>query len=114
MKIHDIFLPIFPDMVVWPESSNVSLFNTSDQANGDTATVSQLSRDSGTHIDAPLHFVQGGVGVDSLPLESLCGSALVCHELKADAHSAKVIEQMNVPNATERLLMRTHRSKNKT
>ena len=112
MKILDISLPIFPGMVVWPGSSNVSLSRTSDQEHGDDVTVSELSFGvhSGTHIDAPLHFVQGGVGVDSLPLESLCGPALVCYEPIASALSAKVFEQMNIPSGTERLLVRTRNS----
>ena len=112
MKILDISLAIFPDMVVWPGSSNVSLSRTSDQERGDDVTVSELSFGvhSGTHIDAPLHFVRGGAGVDSLLLESLCGPALVCHDPRANSLSAEVFEQMNVPSGTERLLVRTRNS----
>jgi len=32
---------------------------------------------SGTHVDAPAHFIEGGAKVDSLPLESLLGQAEV-------------------------------------
>jgi hypothetical protein len=64
MKIHDISLPIFPGMVVWPDDPNVSLRRTLDQSKGDLATVSELALGvhTGTHLDAPLHFVPGGVG----------------------------------------------------
>ena len=31
----------------------------------------------GTHIDAPLHFIDGGDGVENLPLNSLAGKAKV-------------------------------------
>ena len=36
-----------------------------------------LTTHSGTHVDAPLHFVAGGVAVDALPLEILIGKARV-------------------------------------
>ena len=81
MKLYDISLPIFPGMVVWPDNPNVTLRRTLDQAKGDIATVSELSLGvhTGTHLDAPLHFVPGGAGVEALSLDVLCGPALVCH-----------------------------------
>ena len=112
MKLYDISLPVFPGMVVWPDNPNVTLRRTLDQAKGDLATVSELSLGvhTGTHLDAPLHFVPGGAGVDALPLEVLCGPALVCHALNANALTADVFEAMNIPAGTERLLIRTHNS----
>jgi len=109
MKIHDISLPIFPGMVVWPDDPNVSLRRTLDQSKGDLATVSELALGvhTGTHLDAPLHFVPGGTGVDALALDVLCGPARVHHALDADALTAEVFERMNVPSGTERLLVRT-------
>jgi len=112
MKIHDISLPVFPGMVVWPDNPSVTLLRTQDQAKGDTATLSELSLGvhTGTHLDAPLHFVPGGAGVDALALDVLCGPALVCHALEADALTAEVFEGMNVPVGTIRLLIRTRNS----
>ena len=112
MKIHDISLPIFPGMIVWPDDPNVSLRRTLDQSKGDLATVSELALGvhTGTHLDAPLHFVPGGTGVDALALDVLCGPARVHHALDADALTAEVFEQMNVPSGTERLLVRTRNS----
>lgn len=112
MKIHDISLPVFPGMVVWPDNPNVTLRRTSDQAKGDLATVSELALGvhTGTHLDAPLHFVPGGAGVDALSLDALCGPARVHHALEADVLSAEEFEKMNVPTGTERLLVRTRNS----
>ena len=36
-----------------------------------------LGTHTGTHIDAPRHFIPGGITVDQLPLEQLVGSASV-------------------------------------
>ena len=112
MRIHDISLPIFPGMVVWPDNPNVTLRRTLDQEKGDVATVSELSFGvhTGTHLDAPLHFVRGGAGVDSLALDVLCGPALVCHALEADSLTAGVFESLHIPAGTGRLLVRTRNS----
>ena len=40
-------------------------------------TRMDISVHTGTHVDAPAHFVAGGAGVDSLDLNTLIGPALV-------------------------------------
>jgi arylformamidase len=50
-----------------------------DMRKGDALTLSaySLGAHSGTHIDAPMHFVLGGATIDQLPLEPLIGPARV-------------------------------------
>jgi arylformamidase len=50
-----------------------------DMRNGDVLTLSaySLGAHSGTHIDAPMHFVLGGAPVDRVSLDRLIGPALV-------------------------------------
>ncbi|MCU0646420.1 MAG: cyclase family protein [Gemmatimonadaceae bacterium] len=50
-----------------------------DMRRGDALTLSKLDMGahSGTHVDAPRHFVRDGVGIDSIPLERLIGAARV-------------------------------------
>ena len=50
-----------------------------DMRKGDALTLSaySLGAHSGTHIDAPMHFVLGGVSIDRVPLEPLIGPARV-------------------------------------
>lgn len=112
MKIYDISLPISPELVVWHQTQPVALARISDQANGDFATVSSLhlSVHTGTHIDAPLHFIEGGQTIETLSLDVLCGPVLVCHALDVDAISADVLESLNIPHHTERLFIRTRNS----
>lgn len=112
MKIHDLSLPIFPGMVTWPDNPKVAMRRFLDQEKGDVATVSELSLGvhTGTHLDAPSHFVRGGAGVDTLDLETLCGPAIVCQALEADALTADVFAKMSLPVGTERLLVRTRNS----
>jgi arylformamidase len=65
---------------------------------------------TGTHVDAPAHFVPGGSGVDLLDLEALVGPALVVHALEADALTADLLAGLEIPPHTERLLVRTRNS----
>jgi len=44
-----------------------------------------MSLHSGTHMDAPFHFVPGGTTIDELPLELFIGPALV-HAVGADRY----------------------------
>jgi arylformamidase len=50
-----------------------------DMRKGDALTLSvySLGAHSGTHIDAPMHFVLGGAPIDRVPLEPLIGLARV-------------------------------------
>ena len=41
------------------------------------AVVIKTNMHSGTHVDAPLHFVSGGLDVSQIPLDRLHGTALV-------------------------------------
>lgn len=112
MKIHDISLPVFPGMVVWPDNPQVSVRRFLDMDRGDMATVSELSlgAHTGTHLDAPSHFVRGAAGVDGLSLDLLCGPARVCHAPEAGVLSADVFRKLAVPAGTARLLVRTRNS----
>ncbi len=50
-----------------------------DMRKGDKLTLSvySMGAHSGTHIDAPMHFVAGGAPIDQVPLEPLIGQARV-------------------------------------
>ena len=110
--IHDISLSISESLVVWPGDSPVVIRQSSHLAEGDDATVSQLSLSAhtGTHVDAPAHFIPGGVGVDALDLNVLVGPALVVNALKADVLTANVLESLAIPDRFVRLLFKTRNS----
>ncbi len=66
-------------MVVWPGNPAVSLEPVLSLARGDAANVSRLTlgTHTGTHVDAPRHFLPGGADAASLPLEVLVGECEV-------------------------------------
>jgi len=110
MTIYDISLTISPNMPVWPGDSNVKLTQVSFIDQGANANVSELSFSvhTGTHVDAPHHFLNDGRTVENLPLDVLTGP---CFVLKLDdnvqAISAAVLEAANLPVGVSRLLFRT-------
>ena len=79
---------------------------------GDLYTVSRLDlgAHTGTHVDAPAHFVPGGAGVDRLDLDLLVGPAWVVHVPEAGVLTPEVLEGLSIPSGTERLLFRTRNS----
>ena len=72
MKIYDISMTISPDMPVYKgrAKKRPHMSTDSDFATG-TAYETRINMNlhTGTHIDAPLHFVEGGGTIDGMPLE---------------------------------------------
>jgi arylformamidase len=112
MRIYDISLPISESLVVWPGDPPIRITQPYHLDRGDEATVTRLDMGAhtGTHVDAPAHFVPGGSGVDDLDLNVLVGPALVVDAREADALSADVLETLPIPPGTERVLFRTRNS----
>jgi arylformamidase len=79
MRIFDVSVPISSSLPTWPGDPKVSLTRASSIAKGDAANVSRLDAGvhTGTHVDAPVHFVDGSTGIDSIAIESLVGPCLV-------------------------------------
>lgn len=111
-KIYDVTLPVYPGMIVWPGDAGVRLMPTSRMADGDDHNVSELSLGvhTGTHVDAPYHFLADGVTVEQLPLDALVGPAIVAHLPDVAAITAADLEALHPPTETQRLLFKTRNS----
>jgi arylformamidase len=87
MRIYDISVPVAPgETPVYPGDPGIEVGSWNAIARGDPANVTllKLGAHTGTHVDAPAHFIEGAAGVASLPLEALWGEALVV-EIPPDA-----------------------------
>src|SRR5258708_1379604 len=73
----DISVPLYTGMVHWPDNPPVRIERVLDMDAGDGANVSVLSlgAHTGTHMDAPIHFLPQGAGIDALPLSATLGPA---------------------------------------
>jgi arylformamidase len=98
-------------MVVYEGDPGVEIAPRLEIARGDTANVSLLSMGShtGTHVDAPAHFIEGGATVEALPVDSLIGPALV-----AEVGSERLIGRRDLEplplDGQSRLLLKTRNS----
>ena len=103
MRIIDVSVPVRPGMITYPGDPEVRLERVSSIADGDGVNLSRLDLGvhSGTHVDAPLHFLDGGRSVETLPLDVLVGPCVVVDGLDPTA----------VPAGAERVLFKTPNSR---
>ena len=112
MTIYDISVPLSAATPTYPSDPIIEIKVWSELDRGDAANVSLLhfGAHSGTHVDAPAHFIAGGSKVEAMPLESLMGKATVV-ELPPNmmAIDADFIGN-NCNQASERILFKTRNS----
>jgi arylformamidase len=112
-RIIDISLGIEPGMPVWPDDPPVELESAGAVAAGDPANVSalRLGTHTGTHVDPPAHFFDGGRTVDQLDLDVLVGPATVL-DLSGTAGPIGPAELggAGLADTVERVLLRTDNS----
>jgi arylformamidase len=87
VPIYDITVPISNELPTWPGDPSVQLTVWRSLSSGDEANVSMLNfgAHTGTHVDAPAHFIEGAATIESLPLDVLIGDAQVV-EVPNDSH----------------------------
>ncbi|HEY8722909.1 MAG TPA: cyclase family protein [Gaiellaceae bacterium] len=108
MNYIDISRPVGPETPLWPGSPGVNLVPLMQVASGDVANISRIDIEAhtGTHIDAPRHFVDAGETVDALSLDLLIGEVMVA-EVQGNEIGADELERLALPAGTRRLLLRT-------
>ncbi len=83
-KVYDITRPIQAGMTVWPGDREVSLEKTLSFGCGDAVNVSEIHMGvhTGTHMDAPLHFIEDGEDIEAMSLDKLMGEVLIVETTK--------------------------------
>ena len=109
MKVYDISVPLRADMPTYSGEPGPRLQFAKQLSKGDSANVSVLSLGShtGTHVDAPSHFLDGAPGVDSLPPEALVGPAFVAEHGGESHITAADLDALAIPPDCRRLLFKT-------
>jgi arylformamidase len=106
----DVSRPIHGEMETYPGDPEVRIERALAIAAGDPANVTRLEMGAhtGTHVDAPVHFIEGAAGVEGLPLEALVGPVQV---VDARGHrgelDAAALDALAPRDAVERLVFAT-------
>jgi arylformamidase len=113
-ELHDISVPIHAGMHVYDGNPGFRLELVSSIAAGAHANVSRLDLGvhNGTHVDAPLHFIDGGAGTESLDLETLIGPAQVIDATSVSGYlDAEALGSLSFPSDLARILFKTSNSR---
>ncbi len=104
----DISTPLRNGMVHWPGDIDVSVAQVSRISQGDICNLTMLSMSAhtGTHMDAPLHFVDGALGIEAMPIAATVGVARVIAIEHREVIGRAELERHR-PEAGERLLVKT-------
>lgn len=107
----DCSLTLKSGMLHWPGDPPFSIERVRDMDKGDTVNLSKMSLGvhSGTHIDAPVHFVRGGAGIDRVSLDALVGPARVIDIAATDSIREEELAGQGIESG-ERILFRTRNS----
>lgn len=108
----DISMDIEDGMLHWPSDPGVTITQFSSIKNGDSSNNSKIACGvhTGTHIDAPRHFIEDGAGIDKLKLDALIGH---CRVIEVDSSTKAISKEFllscNIKSG-ERLLFKTRNS----
>lgn len=112
MKIIDVSVPISPGLPVWPGDPQIVLERVHSIADGSESNDSHMacSVHTGTHVDAPKHFVENGLTIETLALTTLIGPAWLVETPPLAIITVEALDGLAIPAGTERLLFKTRNS----
>ncbi len=107
----DISIPLRNAMVYWPGDPPVRIENVKDMEHGASSTLLMILMGShtGTHMDAPLHFIRQGLGIDKMPLDTTVGRARVIEIHDSESIKPEELYQYRIRSG-ERILFKTRNS----
>ncbi len=112
MPIYDVSVSISAATPAYPGDPGIEIRQWAAIADGDAANVSLLhfGAHTGTHVDAPSHFIEGAAKVDAMPLDALVGTArVVLIPDDVDVIEASHLSWQNLEGAT-RIIFKTRNS----
>lgn len=112
MQIYDVTVPLSATTPTYPGDPKIEIKEWATLAKGDAANVSVLhmGAHSGTHVDAPVHFIAGAPNVASLPLSALIGVAEVIEVPPEILVIDEPFVSTNCHGPSERVLFKTRNS----
>jgi arylformamidase len=104
-------MTIEPGMAVWPGDAPVAVEEFSALAAGGSSNLSllRLGSHTGTHVDAPRHFIDGAAGVDTISPDVLTGPIRLFQLPGVESIDWSVLEGLDL-DGVSRLLLGTGNS----
>jgi arylformamidase len=113
VSLIDVTVPIRNGMPVYDHNPGVHLERARSIAEGDIVNISRLELGvhTGTHVDAPMHFIEGSAGTEAIDPEILIGEAHVIDAtgLHEDI-DREALATLDLPSGAERLIFKTPNS----
>ena len=112
MQVYDVSVPLSANTPTYPGDPGIAIKHWLRMADGNHANVSSINfgLHSGTHVDAPAHFIEGGAKVGALPIDSLLGEAEVIEVAPHIDVIDKRFVAANCGRGSQRVLFRTRNS----
>ncbi len=107
----DVSMPIRSGMLRWPNDPAVEVRSVKALRRGDSCALSVLTLGShtGTHVDAPSHFLEGAPSVDQMPCAAMLGPARVIAIRDPEVIGVEELRAARIRRG-ERVLFRTANS----
>jgi len=107
----DISVPLYSGMAVWPGDTPFERTNALEIARGNQCNLSQISTTAhvGTHMDAPCHYLEGGAGMETMPITASIGRARVVAIRDPELIRTSELEPLHLAKG-ERVLFKTRNS----
>lgn len=104
MKFYDISMKLNKDIVQWPDSISFShIFY-----NENTSFI-KMDLHTGTHVDAPKHFIKNGKSIDNLEIKRFFGKCQVI-EINDDVISSQSFKNFEI--RADNIILKTKNSVN--
>jgi arylformamidase len=110
VRIYDVSVGVSGELPTWPGDPAFERSLATAISRGDRANVSRIvcGVHTGTHVDAPCHFIEGGSGVEAMRLEVLMGA---CEVVWADPPGTRLRPGDLPEGEFERVLFKTRNSR---
>ncbi len=114
MPLIDLTIPIREGMPVWPgdPAPRISYKRSFEAGDHNNVSEATIGLHTGTHMDAPKHFIPGAGGMETLSLDTLIGPARVIEIENPERIEAEELRGKNIAGAT-RFLIKTRNSADK-
>ena len=104
----DITFPISKKLPKWPNSVGYNYnWHLSMPSSGNNLSSFSIDTHYGTHIDAPLHFINDGMPVNDIPLSKFFGKVYVLEAYGHEVITDSILENYNIPEDCTKLILKT-------